>query len=79
MKVDSILMECDGYFQFISELGDGIFSLSVNKGKQKLGLLRLLLPRYLKILTNVIKNVKVIEAPLKMFDINTLVGELCLK
>lgn len=79
MKVNSILLECDNDFQFVSELGDGIFSLIVNKGQQKLGLLRLLLPRYLKSLSLLIKNAKIIENPIKSMNIGSLIGEICLK
>ncbi|MBD3351364.1 MAG: hypothetical protein GF364_07745 [Candidatus Lokiarchaeota archaeon] len=79
MNINSILLECESYFQFISELGDGIFSLSVNKGKQKLGLLRLLLPRYLKLLKKVIENAKSLENPVKTFNLSQMIGELCLK
>lgn len=46
MHIDSILLECIDYFQFIHKIDNGIFSTSIAKGRQKLGLLRLLVPRY---------------------------------
>ena len=79
MKISSILMECDSYFQFISEIGDGILSLSINKGRQKLGLLRLLLPQYIKSLKKIVKEAKTIENPIEVFDLKTILGEICLK
>ncbi len=79
MKVTSILLECDIYFQFISAIGDGVFSLTVNKGRQKLGLLRLLIPKYLKILEKTVKNAKIIHDPMKSFDLKEIIGGLCLK
>lgn len=46
MHIDSILLECENHFQFINKVENGILSVSVAKGRQKLGLLRLLIPRY---------------------------------
>jgi predicted regulator of Ras-like GTPase activity (Roadblock/LC7/MglB family) len=79
MKVNSILLECEDYFQFISSVGDGIFCLSVDKGQQKLGLLRLLLPQYLKVLEKIIKDAKVIDNPIRSFDLKSIIGEIYLK
>jgi len=54
MNVESILLECVSYYQFITPLGDGVFTLAVKKGSQKLGLLRLILPRFLIVLDSVV-------------------------
>jgi len=78
MKVSSILIECEKYFQFILELGDGIFSISVLKGKQKLGLIRLLLPRYLKLLNALLKETKSIEPTINLANIKDMVGQIYL-
>ncbi|MHA1339882.1 MAG: roadblock/LC7 domain-containing protein [Promethearchaeota archaeon] len=79
MKINSILLECDSYFQFISELCDGIFSLKVSKGRQKLGLLRLLLPRYLKYLSMIIKEAKTMNSSINMMEIKNMIGQIYLK
>jgi predicted regulator of Ras-like GTPase activity (Roadblock/LC7/MglB family) len=79
MKVNSILLECDNHFQFISPIDDGILILTISKGKQKLGLLRLIIPRFLTLLKKVIKSAKLIENPVKLFDIKSAMGEICLR
>ena len=48
MHVESILLECENYFQFINRIEDGIFSSKISKGQQKIGLLRLILPQYIE-------------------------------
>ena len=79
MKVSSILLECMSYYQFIAPLGGGIFSLTVQKGRQKLGLLRLILPRFLVLLNKIVKEAQVIENPIKSFDLKDVIGEILLK
>ena len=79
MKVESILLECQTYYQFITPLGDGVFTLTVEKGKQKLGLLRLILPRFLAVLNNVVKEAQIIDNPLKSFELKNVLGEIVLK
>jgi len=79
MRVNSILLECDNYFQFISPIDDGILIFTISKGKQKLGLLRLIIPRFLTLLIKVIKSAKLIENPVKLFDIKSAIGEICLR
>jgi len=59
MSVDSILIECVNCFQFINSVGDGIFSATILKGGQKLGLLRLLIPRYCKKINTIIESEKI--------------------
>jgi len=46
MPVISILMDCKDYCQFINHVGEGIFSTKILKGRQKLGLLRLIFPKF---------------------------------
>ena len=58
MHVDSILLECDNYFQFIHKIENGIFSSSIAKGRQKLGLLRLIMPRYCNKIAEVMKEIR---------------------
>lgn len=79
MSVTSILLECENYFQFVLSIGDGILSLTINKGRQKLGLLRLILPQYLKSIAKIVKEAKLIENPIKTFNLESIIGELCLK
>jgi predicted regulator of Ras-like GTPase activity (Roadblock/LC7/MglB family) len=79
MKVESILLECQQYYQFITPLGGGVFTLTVQKGRQKLGLLRLILPRYLSILNNIVKEAQIIDNPIKSFHLKDLIGEIMLK
>jgi predicted regulator of Ras-like GTPase activity (Roadblock/LC7/MglB family) len=76
MKVESILLECQHYYQFITPLGDGVFTLTVQKGRQKLGLLRLILPRFLTVLNNVVKEAQVIDNPIKSFQLKDVIGEI---
>jgi len=46
MHVKSILLECIDEFQFINLVKNSIFSTTIEKGRQKLGLLRLIIPKY---------------------------------
>jgi predicted regulator of Ras-like GTPase activity (Roadblock/LC7/MglB family) len=79
MKISSILLECVSYYQFITPVGDGVFSLTVQKGTQKLGLLRLILPRFLGLLDKVVKEAQIIDNPVKSFALKDIIGEIVLK
>ncbi len=46
MHIKSILLECIDEFQFINLVRNSIFSTTIEKGRQKLGLLRLIIPKY---------------------------------
>jgi predicted regulator of Ras-like GTPase activity (Roadblock/LC7/MglB family) len=79
MHIDSILLECQTNYQFINRAGNGILSTTILKGRQKLGLLRLIIPRYAQ------KIGKIIEEGQKqqnfsnnVIDIKSLFTELIL-
>lgn len=46
MHINSILLECVDEFQFINNTTKAVFSAKIAKGRQKLGLLRLIIPKY---------------------------------
>lgn len=56
MHIDSILLECQNDYQFINRAGNGILSTTVQKGRQKLGLLRLIIPRYAQKIGKIIEE-----------------------
>ncbi|MFX0073315.1 MAG: hypothetical protein ACFFAO_19735 [Candidatus Hermodarchaeota archaeon] len=78
MNTDNILIDCSNKFQFINGLGKSIFCTEVGKNKQKLGLLRLILPQFSKKISELIKTASEIQEP-KIFDIKTLLGDLVIK
>lgn len=78
MNADSILLDCDNSFQFIYGLGKSIFSTEIGKSKQRLGLIRLILPQFSKKINNLIKEASELQDH-RTFDIKTLLGELVIK
>jgi predicted regulator of Ras-like GTPase activity (Roadblock/LC7/MglB family) len=78
MNADSILLDCDNCFQFIYGLGKSIFSTEIGKSKQRLGLIRLILPQFSKKINNLIKEASELQDH-RTFDIKTLLGELVIK
>ncbi|MBD3193694.1 MAG: hypothetical protein GF317_01465 [Candidatus Lokiarchaeota archaeon] len=78
MNTDSILIDCDNSFQFINGLKDSVFSAVIGKARQKLGLIRLYLPQFLKKMNNLIKDAKV-ERDVSSFDFKKLSGQLVIK
>jgi len=46
MNADSILLDCEDRFQFIYGMEKAIFSAEIGKSRQKLGLIRLILPQF---------------------------------
>ena len=76
MHVESILLECETYFQFINRIDDGIFSTCITKGKQKIGLLRLILPHYIEIIKNNIDKARKIPKSIPIFNPKQFMGEL---
>jgi predicted regulator of Ras-like GTPase activity (Roadblock/LC7/MglB family) len=77
MHIDSILLECQNEFQFINRVGNGIFSTSVAKGRQKLGLLRLIVPRYCQKMAKILENKREsVQARLPSLNLNTIFSEL---
>jgi len=79
MHIDSILLECENHFQFINKVENGILSVSISKGRQKLGLLRLLIPRYSSKITQILNEIKR-EIPEKQENLSfkSLISELML-
>ncbi|TFG16160.1 MAG: hypothetical protein EU531_07460 [Promethearchaeota archaeon] len=78
MNADSILLDCDSAFQFIYGLGKSIFSTEIGKSKQRLGLIRLILPQFSKKINSLIKEASELQDH-RTFDIKTLLGELVIK
>lgn len=78
MNADSILIDCEGAFQFIHGLGKAIFSTEIGKVRQKLGLIRLILPQFSKKISFLIKQASELQDH-RSFDIKTLLGELVIK
>lgn len=78
MGAESILLDCENSFQFIYGLGKAIFSTEIGKSKQKLGLIRLIIPQFSQKIRNLIKEASEIQEQ-KTFDIKTLLGELIIK
>ena len=78
MNADSILLDCDNSFQFIYGLGKSIFSTEIGKSKQRLGLIRLILPQFSRRINKLIKEASELHDH-RAFDIKTLLGELVIK
>ena len=78
MQADNILLDCQNSFQFINSLGKSIFSAEISKSRQKLGLLRLILPQFSSKINLLIKRASKIQDH-RAFDIKKLLGELVIK
>ena len=78
MHTENILIDCHNSFQFINGLGKAIFCTEIGKTKQKLGLLRLILPQFLNKIDDLIKRASEIQEPYP-FDIKRLLGDLVIK
>ena len=78
MNAETILLDCENTFQFIYGLGNAIFSTEIGKARQKLGLIRLILPQFSKKISYLIKEASQIQDH-KSFDIKSLLGELVIK
>lgn len=79
MVASSILLECESYFQFITSLKSGLFSSSIRKGKAKLGILRLLIPKYSTIIQKIIEKAIVEQKPVELFNLRDEFGQLTIK
>jgi len=75
MNTEKILIDCDNSFQFITGIGKAIFNTEIGKSRQKLGLLRLILPQFSKKLNELIKRTSEIQDH-RSFDIKRLLGDL---
>ena len=78
MKADRILLDCQNSFQFIDGLGKAIFSTEIGKLRQKLGLIRLILPQFSKKIETLVKEASEIQDH-STFDIKRMLGELVIK
>jgi len=78
MNAETILLDCEKSFQFIYGLGKAIFSTEIGKARQKLGLIRLILPQFSNKVRDLIKEASEIQDH-RVFDIKTLLGELVIK
>ncbi len=78
MHAESILLDCQHSFQFIEGLGKAIFSAVIGKTRQKLGLIRLILPQFTNQINKLIKEASEIQ-DFRTFDIKRMLGELVIK
>ena len=78
MQAERILLDCQNSFQFIDGLGKSIFSTEIGKLRQKLGLIRLILPQFSKKIDSLIKKASEIQDH-RTFDIKRMLGELVIK
>jgi predicted regulator of Ras-like GTPase activity (Roadblock/LC7/MglB family) len=78
MNAESILLDCENTFQFIYGVGNAIFSTEIGKSRQKLGLIRLILPQFSNKIKNLVKQAFEIQEH-RTFDIKSLLGELVIK
>ena len=78
MHAESILLDCQHSFQFIEGLGKAIFSAVIGKMRQKLGLIRLILPQFTNKINNLIREASEIQ-DFRTFDIKRMLGELVIK
>ena len=61
--INNVLIDCIGYSHFIYGCDIGIFSTYISRGQKRLGLLRLLIPQYVKMLSTFLVESKKLEAP----------------
>ena len=78
MHVEKILLDCENSFQFINGIGKSLFSAEIGKSRQKLGLLRLILPQFSKKINDIVKEASEIQ-DFKTFNIKSLLGKLIIK
>ncbi|MHA1268209.1 MAG: roadblock/LC7 domain-containing protein [Candidatus Helarchaeota archaeon] len=62
--INNVLIDCDGYTHFIYGCEMGIFSTYISRGQKRLGLLRLLIPQYVKIISDLLLQSQKLEAPI---------------
>jgi len=78
MHAERILLDCKHSFQFIDGLGKAIFSIVIGKMRQKLGLIRLILPQFTNRINNLVKEASKVQ-DFRTFDIKRMLGELIIK
>ncbi len=77
LKKDSIrnvLCETQNYSHFIYDLNGGIFSTYISKGEKRIGLLRLLIPQYVKTMNDYLKEAD--STPEALINIKQILEEL---
>jgi len=72
--INSVLCECSTYSHFIYNLDGGIFSTFISKGEKRLGLLRLLIPQYVKTMNQYLREAE--KTPETIFNIKQIFEEL---
>ncbi|MHA1991277.1 MAG: hypothetical protein ACW98A_09965 [Candidatus Hodarchaeales archaeon] len=78
MHAESILLDCQHSFQFIEGLGKAIFSTVIGKMRQRLGLIRLILPQFTNKINTLVREASEIK-DFHTFDIKRMLGELVIK
>ncbi|MFX1575372.1 MAG: roadblock/LC7 domain-containing protein [Promethearchaeota archaeon] len=78
MHAERILLDCDNTFQFIEGLGRAVFNTIIGKMRQKLGLIRLILPKFTNKVSTLIKEASDIQEH-RTFDVKRMLGELIIK
>ncbi|MHA1129570.1 MAG: roadblock/LC7 domain-containing protein [Candidatus Helarchaeota archaeon] len=73
-QINSVLCECSNYSHFIYHLKGGIFSTFISKGEKRLGLLRLLIPQYVKTMNEFLNEAD--KTPDALFNIKQILEEL---
>jgi len=76
MHIESILLECENYFQFINRIEDGIFTSKISKGQQKIGLLRLILPQYIELIKKNISKARTLPKSFQVLNRKQLLEQL---
>jgi predicted regulator of Ras-like GTPase activity (Roadblock/LC7/MglB family) len=79
MQVTSILLECKDSFQFINRVGSGILSIDINKGSQKLGLLRMILPKFMKKFDEILSLALIKTKEKPMLDMKEIFSQIILQ
>ncbi|MBD3228761.1 MAG: hypothetical protein GF329_11300 [Candidatus Lokiarchaeota archaeon] len=72
--INNVLIDCTGYSHFIYGCDMGIFSTFISRGQKRLGLLRLLIPQYVKMFSDLLIKSQKIEAP--AISLNNIFDEL---
>ena len=62
--INNVLCECIDYSHFIYGIKYGIFSTYISSTQKRLGLLRLLIPQYVNLLSDYMKTAKKVETPI---------------
>ncbi|MFX0103660.1 MAG: hypothetical protein ACFFCS_29125, partial [Candidatus Hodarchaeota archaeon] len=61
MDIKSIFLDCDYYLHYIMGFDGGIFSTYILKNGQRIGFIRMLVPKYLELITNVLNETQSIS------------------